>query len=213
MMQQVKDKSGRETARADSIAILRENISGLLQGGGVQLKPGQREFLSSSLETLERLEHVLGSFSIESEGIVKRNEQTQPSDSGEGLKCEEEKYGKDILIVDDEPSLLRYLRFALETMGYRSIRECSNGLSALESIRTKIPDLIILDMQMPQMNGYEVIGWLKGDTRTTKIPILVLTADTVKIDQMNEYIREKAIPVLSKPANHNHLRKMVEYLI
>lgn len=80
---------------------------------------------------------------------------------------------KKILIVDDDPSVRQLIRVALREF---EVIEGSNGFEALEKVISEKPDLILLDVMMPKMNGFEVIRRLKADPNTERIPIILLTA-------------------------------------
>ena len=79
-----------------------------------------------------------------------------------------------ILVVDDDDSIRSLLQQELGDAGYH-IEEASNGKEALEKVRNKRPDLIILDIMMPEMNGFDVAAILKNDPQTMDIPIIVLS--------------------------------------
>lgn len=81
-----------------------------------------------------------------------------------------------ILVVDDEPDLRFVLRRVFERAGHE-VMEAGHGEAALESVRASPPDLVVTDMMMPVMNGADLIGRLRGDTATAKIPILAATGD------------------------------------
>lgn len=97
--------------------------------------------------------------------------------------------------------------------GYKNVSDASNGKEALKSISEKQCDLLILDMQMPEMNGYEVIGRLKENRDTANIPIIVLSAFKVDVDKINEHVTSKAIPVIEKPCDENILKRWVNFLL
>jgi len=120
---------------------------------------------------------------------------------------------KHIMIVDDEVDLVKTLRLNLENLGYKNISQAYDGEEALRKIEKSIPDLIILDMRMPGMSGYEVIGRLKEDTKTKDIPILIISGFVVEIDKIRDYIEKKAIPMISKPFNIDQVKKIVDYLL
>ncbi|MCU7549605.1 GAF domain-containing protein [Chitinophagaceae bacterium LB-8] len=79
-----------------------------------------------------------------------------------------------ILVVDDDTSIRSLLQQELGELGYR-IEEATNGKEALESIRKHRPDLIILDVMMPEMNGFDLAAILKNDPQTLDIPIIMLS--------------------------------------
>ena len=80
-----------------------------------------------------------------------------------------------ILVVDDEPALLRLMEFVLERQGYVMIT-ATNGEEALEAARSNRPDLIVLDIMMPKLDGYQVAEALRADTELSRIPIIMLSA-------------------------------------
>ncbi|MEN6386609.1 MAG: response regulator [Phycisphaerales bacterium] len=80
-----------------------------------------------------------------------------------------------ILIVDDEEDVLELVRFNLEKEGYKTETAIS-GEAALSDAKSKLPDLIILDLMLPGIDGLEVCKKLKGDSKTQNIPIIMLTA-------------------------------------
>ena len=83
--------------------------------------------------------------------------------------------GEKILVVDDEEDLLKLLRYNLENNGYQV--ECvMTGEEALEKVRSYTPDLIILDLMLPGIDGLDTCRILKNDSRTSTIPVIMLTA-------------------------------------
>jgi CheY-like chemotaxis protein len=84
-----------------------------------------------------------------------------------------------ILLIDDEPSMQRLMGYALQTKGYEVIL-ASDGLEGLDKARSRPPDLILLDMVMPEMGGMEVLRALKEDERLKDIPVLIVTASAQK---------------------------------
>ena len=89
-----------------------------------------------------------------------------------------EKHTKRILVVDDIADNLFLVQFLLETQGYM-VNTAESGEAALAQIEIESvkPDLIILDLMMPRMNGYEVISYLRSHQDLLHIPILLMTAD------------------------------------
>jgi two-component system, OmpR family, alkaline phosphatase synthesis response regulator PhoP len=115
---------------------------------------------------------------------------------------------KKILIVDDEVDLVETVRFPLEMEGYH-VLVSYNGEDALNQARQENPDLILLDLMLPKLDGYKVCRLLKFDDRYKHIPILMLTAKTQEKDKAlgmetgaNEYI--------TKPFEMDDLLKKVK---
>ena len=80
-----------------------------------------------------------------------------------------------LLIVDDEPQVRKLLETLLQHVGYQTL-SASSGEEALQLVAQQPPDLILLDIMMPGMDGYEVASHLKGDEATASIPIIMLSA-------------------------------------
>jgi|688.fasta_scaffold1108180_2 CheY-like chemotaxis protein len=81
-----------------------------------------------------------------------------------------------IMVVDDDPMIRFLVQEYLTAVGY-SVTACGGGAEALSSLQSFTPDLIILDLQMPEMNGLEVIENLKRTPETENIPVLLLSAN------------------------------------
>jgi DNA-binding response OmpR family regulator len=82
---------------------------------------------------------------------------------------------KRILIVDDEVQLVEMVKMRLEAAGYETI-SAYDGQDGFDKAKKDKPDLIILDLMLPKMDGYKVCGLLKNDARYSKIPIIMFTA-------------------------------------
>lgn len=120
---------------------------------------------------------------------------------------------KSIMVVDDEPDMVKVLRGMLEKSGYKYIHEAYDGEEALLKLRDKQVDLVITDIQMPKMNGYELIGRLKGDIRTKDIPLVIISGYEVKVDKLREFIKKEALPLISKPFDMEQLERWLAYLL
>lgn len=125
---------------------------------------------------------------------------------------------EDILVVDDTSANLRLLADLLAKHGYR-VRPASDGALALKSVVAKIPDLILLDVSMPDMDGYEVCRRLKADEKSSRIPVIFISAfgDThqkVKGFEAGgvDYITKpfEAEEVLARVRTHLQLRRVEE---
>ena len=87
-----------------------------------------------------------------------------------------------ILLVDDEPSLVKVVSRRLESEGFQ-VSVAMDGQEALDKVIAERPDLIILDVMLPKINGYEVCRKLKWDLRYQKIPVLMFTAKVQEVDE------------------------------
>jgi adenylate cyclase len=108
-----------------------------------------------------------------------------------------------VLVVDDDEANRMLLRDPLETHGYEIV-EAENGEQALQKVEQRPPDVILLDVMMPQMDGFEVCRRLKKDARTTHIPILMVTALSERMERMMG-IAAGASDFLSKPVDLQEL--------
>lgn len=93
------------------------------------------------------------------------------------------KHGKNILVVDDDEDLQNLLGVKFRNEGFKVLR-ATDGESAVNMVREKNPSLVILDVNMPKMNGLDVCKTLKSDEKTRNIPIIMLTVKTEMIDRI-----------------------------
>lgn len=105
--------------------------------------------------------------------------------------------GPKVLVVDDEPDVLLLCRVNLEFEGYR-VTEAADGEEALEQMRRDRPDIILLDVMMPKMDGWEVLRTAKADDDLKTIPIVMLTARVQDQDQIRGW-SEGAADYITKP--------------
>lgn len=116
-----------------------------------------------------------------------------------------------ILIADDRPSSRELLHVVLERAGYDVI-EAQDGEAALEQIRARKPDLVLLDLQMPRLDGYGVLKAIRADMHLADLPVVALTASAMRGDR--ERILESGFTdYLAKPAGPDLLRETVARLL
>ena len=116
-----------------------------------------------------------------------------------------------VLIVDDEPSIAKILRKQLEVAGY-DVTVAVDGQEGLTKAREGLPELIVLDVMLPKIGGYEVCSTLKKDTKTQHIPILMLTAKAQRQDQ-DIGLQAGANAFLTKPFQLEELLQKAQTLL
>lgn len=116
-----------------------------------------------------------------------------------------------ILVVDDEELNRLFVRAALEQVGF-AVCEASNGAEALELFALRRPDLIIMDVMMPEMDGFSTCAQLRDSSKGNRVPILIMTAldDDVSIGQAYEY---GATDFITKPIHAKLLAHRVQYML
>lgn len=121
-----------------------------------------------------------------------------------------EKYAK-ILVIDDVESITMKVKIILERNGYEVIT-ANDGQQGLEKAKSEQPDLIILDLMLPRVNGYKVCALLKRDSKYSKIPIILFTAKTREEDmKLGEEVGADAY--LTKPFDPELLLSKVGELV
>lgn len=116
-----------------------------------------------------------------------------------------------VLVVDDEENITQILEFSICAEGYQVVT-ASNGEEAIEKARKEQPNLIILDIMMPKVDGYEACRILKSNPLTKRIPIILLTAKGREIDKKLGY-EVGASDYIVKPFSPSKLvEKINEYL-
>ncbi|MBW3662583.1 MAG: response regulator [Actinobacteria bacterium] len=102
-----------------------------------------------------------------------------------------------VLVVDDEPDVLLLCRVNLEFEGY-DVVEASDGERAMEQVRAERPDIVLLDVMMPKMDGWQVLAAIKDDPELKDIPVVMLTAKVQDQDQIRGW-SSGAAEYITKP--------------
>lgn len=116
-----------------------------------------------------------------------------------------------ILVVDDEDDILHFLELVLGDKGYDVIT-ASNGHEALASAQANVPDLMLLDIMMPQMDGWEVLKLLRVDEKTAAVPVAMLSARTDAQDRV-QGLQEGAVDYICKPFSLQDLLGKIESIL
>ena len=115
-----------------------------------------------------------------------------------------------ILVVDDVPQNVRLLEAVLTSHGY-SVASAASGAEALEKVRAELPDLVLLDIQLPGMNGYEVCRRLREDSATRFLPVVMITSSDTEV-RVNA-LEAGADDFVAKPFNQQELLVRVRSLV
>ncbi|ARV63306.1 hypothetical protein BZZ01_29515 [Nostocales cyanobacterium HT-58-2] len=115
----------------------------------------------------------------------------------------------DILIVDDEANNLRVLSTIIRSYGYQ-VRQAISGSIALKAVQIQPPDLILLDIMMPEMNGYEVCQQLKVDPKTRDIPVIFLSALVQGVDKVKAF-QVGGADYITKPVQLEEILARIKY--
>jgi two-component system, OmpR family, response regulator VicR len=120
------------------------------------------------------------------------------------LKC--------ILCVEDEPEMIDLMRLILGRRGFE-VKGAAGGIEGLNMIRQEPPDLILLDLMMPDMDGWEVYQQIKADEKTKNIPVIVVTAKAQSIDKVLGLHIAKVDDYITKPFSPQDLMNSVDKVL
>jgi two-component system alkaline phosphatase synthesis response regulator PhoP len=118
---------------------------------------------------------------------------------------------KKILVVDDDPAALRLVQYILQREGYEVIT-ASNGLEGLRKATGESPDLIVLDIMLPGIDGFEIASRLRGQPSTSRTPIIMMSAKARDIDKATG-LKVGADDYITKPADPSDVAKRVAALL
>lgn len=116
-----------------------------------------------------------------------------------------------ILVVEDDPPTVALVKTVLERAGH-SINAAANGAEALLTINANMPDLILMDVMMPVMNGFQTLHVIKSNPLTQDIPVIILTARSGDIDMAQGWAEGVSF-YLTKPFSAKELLTVVERLL
>jgi DNA-binding response OmpR family regulator len=123
-----------------------------------------------------------------------------------------EKSTKMILCIEDEQEMIDLIRLILSRRGFE-IRGANGGKEGLEIIRKDHPDLVLLDLMMPEMDGWEVYQQMKADETTRNIPVIVVTAKAQSIDKVLGLHIAKVDDYIAKPFSPQELLTSVDNVL
>jgi two-component system KDP operon response regulator KdpE len=115
---------------------------------------------------------------------------------------------KHVLVVDDEPRMIQFIRMNLELEGYQ-VSEAGNGLEALDKVRTSLPDLVLLDVMMPELDGFETLEMLR---EVSTVPVIILTVRSDEEDKVRG-LELGADDYVTKPFSARELASRVKAVL
>ncbi len=119
---------------------------------------------------------------------------------------------KRILCVEDEQEMIDLIRLILARRGFE-VKGATGGTEGLRMIREELPDLVLLDLMMPDMDGWEVYQQMKADEKTRGIPVIVVTAKAQNIDRVLGVHIAKVDDYITKPFSPQELLHSVEKVL
>ena len=119
---------------------------------------------------------------------------------------------KYILCIEDEPEMIDLMRLILGRRGFE-VKGATSGAEGLKMIREEKPDLVLLDLMMPEMDGWEVYQQIKADEKTKGIPVIVVTAKAQSIDRVLGLHIAKVDDYIAKPFSPQDLMNSVEKVL
>ena len=122
-----------------------------------------------------------------------------------------------VMLIEDDANDVELLRLAFRSVPFPHLDVAFNGREAVEAIQAKTqeqcwPDVILCDLNMPVMNGFEFLKWLKGESPCPRTPLIVLTSSVVETDITLSYDLGAAA-YLVKPSNHEELQALAKALV
>ncbi len=119
---------------------------------------------------------------------------------------------KRILCIEDDPEMIDLIRLILGRRGFEVIG-AAGGQAGLQAIRQQLPDLVLLDLMMPDMDGWEVYQQMKADEKTRSIPVIVVTAKAQSIDKVLGLHIARVDDYIVKPFSPQELLHSVEKVL
>lgn len=116
---------------------------------------------------------------------------------------------KRLVYVEDEPEMIDLVRLILARRGFEVVG-ANGGREGLDTIRRELPDLVLLDLMMPDMDGWDVYQQMKADESTREIPVVVVTAKAQSIDKVLGLHIAKVDDYISKPFSPQELVESIE---
>jgi two-component system, OmpR family, response regulator VicR len=124
----------------------------------------------------------------------------------------QDRSAKRILCIEDDPEMIGMIRLILKRRDY-IVQGADGGKAGLQAVRETHPDLVLLDLMMPDMDGWDVYQQLKADARTSQIPVIIVTARAQTIDRVMGLQIAKVDDYIVKPFSPRQLLASVERVL
>ncbi len=119
---------------------------------------------------------------------------------------------KQVLLCDDEIHILRAAELKISRAGYQ-VRIAHDGQQAWEMIQQELPDVLVTDVQMPRMDGFELSRRIRADEATKELPILMLTAKGFELEQQELMEKWGISEILAKPFSPRELVRLIDQIV
>lgn len=119
---------------------------------------------------------------------------------------------KKVLLCDDEIHILRAAELKVGRAGYE-VRIARDGQEAWEMIQQDLPDVLVTDVQMPRVDGFELSRRIRGDAATKDLPILMLTAKGFELEQQEMMAKWGIVDILAKPFSPRELVRLIDQIV
>ena len=119
---------------------------------------------------------------------------------------------KHILCIEDEAEMIELMRLILTRKGYQ-VSGAAGGQEGLDKVLSEMPDLVLLDLMMPDMGGWEVYQQMKADEKAKDIPVIIVTAKAQSIDKVLGLYIAKVDDYIAKPFSPSELIESVENVL
>ncbi|MEN6298597.1 MAG: response regulator [Anaerolineaceae bacterium] len=116
---------------------------------------------------------------------------------------------KKVVYIEDEPEMIDLVTLILSRKGF-TVKGANGGREGLDLVKKELPDLVLLDLMMPDVDGWDVFQQMKAETKTRKIPVIVITAKAQSIDKVLGLQIAKVAAYISKPFTPQELIDSVE---
>ena len=119
---------------------------------------------------------------------------------------------KDILCIDDDVGIIELVQLIMQRDGF-SVRGASSGAEGLSAMRTQSPDVVLLDIMMPEMDGWETYKHIKADVALKNIPVVILTARNSSFEEVIARERAGVDDYITKPFTPQELRERIKRVL